>query len=62
MVWDIAAGVVIGGATLGLVVLGVALEGEALKQGNRDFGYGWLMAAAGVGLGVWIVFFKAHFS
>lgn len=61
MVWDIAAGIVIGGATLGLVVLGVALEGEAHKQGHSDFGYGWGMAAVGVALGVWIVFFKAHF-
>ena len=62
MVWDVAAGVIIGGAVLGLPVLGLALEGQAKREGNDNFGHGYLMAAVGLGLGIWVLFFKAHFQ
>jgi hypothetical protein len=60
MVWNVAAGIIIGGLALGLVYVGVAAQGEAYKHGNESFDGGWILALAGAGLSVWVVFFKAH--
>ena len=61
MVWDVAAGVVIGGSVFALIWFGAGAQMEALKHNDKSFGFRWLMILAGIVLGVWIVFFKAHF-
>jgi hypothetical protein len=60
MVWDIAAGMIIGGLAIGLIYMGVALQGEAYRHGDEGFAFGWIIALAGLGLSVWVLFFKAH--
>ena len=60
MVWDVAAGVIIGGLALGLVYMGVVIQAEAHLHGDERFDFGWIMALAGVGLSVWVLIFKAH--
>jgi hypothetical protein len=62
MIWDVAAGVVIGGSVFALIYFGAGAQMEALNYNDKNFGFGWLMVAAGIVLGIWIVFFKAHFQ
>jgi hypothetical protein len=54
MMWDVAAGVIIGGGVLGLIAAGLA----AADKEQLAVGYGALLA--GLALAVWVVFFKAH--
>lgn len=60
MAWDVAAGVIIGGLTLGLIFFGGAVQLNAIGQGDERFEAGWIIALVGVGMAVWVLFFKAH--
>ena len=54
MMWDVAAGVIIGGGALGLIAAGFA----AVSKEEVAAGYGAVLA--GIALAVWAVFFKVH--
>lgn len=60
MVWNIAAGIIIGGLALGLTVFGAMLQLHAAGQGNERFESGWYIFWIGAGLSTWVLFFKAH--
>jgi hypothetical protein len=63
MIWNIAAGVIIGGCVLGLLGLGVREASVGSMQNEPgQIGLGFLMMAAGIGLGAWVLFFKAQFG
>jgi hypothetical protein len=62
MIWDVAAGTIIGGGALALVVLGIRETALAAQAHDGEAsGFGLLMGAAGIALGAWVIFFKAHF-
>ena len=69
MVWDVAAGIIIGGFVLGLFKWAGAadpeLADEVEKTGEREklhinMAIRAAIAAVGIALAVWIIFFKAH--
>ena len=57
--WEIAAGVIIGGTALGMIALGLMLGAQMAADQNDSQWFGWWMAIAGVALSIWVVFFKA---
>jgi len=69
MVWDVAAGVIIGGIVLGLLRWAgesdPELADEVKRTGERERIYIALairaaIASVGVALSIWIIGFKAH--
>ena len=63
MIWDVAAGVIIGGGALTLLFLGLIEAAKGNTVGYSEAAaFGYLMAAAGIAVGAWVIFFKAHFS
>jgi hypothetical protein len=62
MIWDIAAGIIIGGGAVGLVWSGISLTAEAAMKGDDSVGcWPLLLSLAGLALGGWVLFFKATF-
>jgi len=59
--WEVAAGVIIGGGVLCLIWVGLSTEIFSLSERRETTGYGYLMALVGAAIGVWIIFFKTHF-
>jgi hypothetical protein len=61
MIWNIAAGIIIGGGSLGLIVFGLTLAVASQRQRDENIrGFGLVGALAGVAAVAWIIFFKAH--
>jgi hypothetical protein len=62
MIWDVAAGIIIGGGAVGLVWSGISLTAEAALKGDDSVGcWPLLLSVAGLALGVWVLIFKAHY-
>lgn len=62
MVWDIAAGVIIGGGTLGLILLGVREWALAAQHHDSEaMALGVSMIVVGIAVGAWVILWKAHF-
>lgn len=59
--WEVAAGVIIGGGVLCLVWMGLSIEIVSNSERRESTGYGYLMALVGAAIGGWIIFFKVHF-
>ena len=57
MIWDVAAGVIIGGVALGLVWTGISVAGENYQPGDEHMAsYGYLMVAIGLGIAAFTLF------
>lgn len=63
MIWNTAAGIIIGGGVLVLIVGGlVGAERYNTDDGITAAGCGSLIVSLiGFAIAVWVVFFKAHF-
>jgi hypothetical protein len=63
MIWNTAAGIIIGGGVLLLFWLGVGIAGGAyFYKDRKGEKVGLLINLVAIGIGAWIVFFKAHFQ
>lgn len=60
MVWDVAAGVIIGGLALGLILFGAAIQLHAIGQADERFYAGWWIILVGAAVAAWVLF-KAPF-
>ena len=59
--WEVAAGIIIGGGVLGLIWAGLSAEIISRSERRDSTGYGYLIALVGAGIGAWVIFFKVHF-
>lgn len=63
MMWNVAAGVIIGGSVLAVVAQGIGFYTYSAKVGwPFQAGYkaiGGLLVLLGLGAAVWVIFFKA---
>lgn len=69
MIWDVAAGVIIGGIALKMILAVFDWKGvgddvdrnsQRYREGKEIMAFTSLISLVGVALAVWVIFFKAH--